>query len=91
VNLGIRNFTPYKKNILLGFLDVVTPDGLVVYGLSVHQRDRNRWLGMPSRPFQKNGTTGYTAVVEFISREACDKFRDKVLEALNRYQHGGRA
>ena len=40
---------------------------------------------MPSNKFTtKEGTTSYTPIVEFVSREAADRFRDQVLVALDK-------
>jgi hypothetical protein len=87
----ILDFAAREKNTLRGFLDIEVTDGMLIRGISLHARNGARWLGMPSRQFEKDGTTGYAPVIEFTDRAAADRFRDAVLAALDRYQHGGGA
>jgi DNA-binding cell septation regulator SpoVG len=83
----VTNWKPYTKNTLRGFFTVTLPSGLVIHNCTLHQKQDSRWVGMPSQKFTKeDGTTSYTPVIEFTNREASDRFRDAVLEALDRLQ-----
>jgi DNA-binding cell septation regulator SpoVG len=87
----VQSFKGYVKNTLQGFFDVLTPEGLVIHGCSLHQKDRSRWVGMPAKQLRKaDGSTAWIPIIEFESREAADEFRDNVLDALDRF-HGGAA
>jgi hypothetical protein len=44
-------------------------------------------LGVPWRT-KEDGSISYTPMVEFTNREAVDRFRDAVLETLDRLQGG---
>ena len=86
----ISNWKPFAKNTLQAFFDVTTPSGIVIHGLTLHQKNAARWVGMPGRAYTKeDGTTSYTPVIEFASREAGDKFRDQVLQAIDAAGLGG--
>lgn len=84
----ISNWKAFSKNTLQGFFTVTMPSGLILHSCSLHIKNASRWVGLPSQKFtDKNGVTGYTAMVEFTSREAQDKFRDLVMEALEEAGH----
>lgn len=83
----IKLFKPYQKKTLMGFIDIEAPSGLIIHGCTLHQKNGSRWIGLPSKQFKKNdGSTGWTPVIEFATREAGDKFRDQVLAAFDLYQ-----
>ena len=80
----VSNWKPFEKNALRGFFTLTLPSGLVIHNCSLFQKGEGRWIGMPSNKFTtKEGTTSYTPIVEFVSREVADKFRDQALEALD--------
>lgn len=89
--MEIQLFKGYRKNTLLGFADIATPGGMIIHGLSLHGRNGARWIGLPSRPFEKDGKTSWTPIIEFVDREAAEAFRDAVLAAFDRYGQGDRA
>jgi DNA-binding cell septation regulator SpoVG len=81
----VSEFKAFEKNTLRGFFTVTMPSGMIVHGCSLHEKNGARWIGMPSNKFTtKEGTTSYTPIVEFVSREAADRFRDQVLVALDK-------
>jgi len=43
----------------------------------------SRWVGMPAKPYKKNGETKWSPLVEFSTKEACERFRDAALAALD--------
>jgi DNA-binding cell septation regulator SpoVG len=82
----IQSFKPYQKKTLRGFLDVATPSGMIIHGVTLHENGRSRWIGLPARQFEKDEKTGWAPIVEFVDRDAADRFRDGVLEAFDRFQ-----
>lgn len=85
---AISNWKTLERNTLRGFFTVAMPSGLILHNCSLHIKNTSRWVGLPSQKYtDKNGTIGYTAMVEFTSREAADKFRDLVMEALEEAGH----
>ena len=73
------------KNTLLGFLDVRLLSGLVIHGLTVHEKGERRWIGLPARPYETSGSTSWSPVVEIPDRETRERFERLVLEALDAY------
>jgi hypothetical protein len=86
---SVSNWKPFEKNTPRGFLSLTTPSGMVIHGVTLHQKGDSRWLGMPSRSFEKDGTTTWTSVVEFASKAARDKFQAEALAAVDRFLGGG--
>jgi hypothetical protein len=79
-----RDWKRVEKNTLQGFVTLETPSGLVLKEVSVHQRDSDRWLGMPAKPWSRpDGTTSYTALVEFRDFAAKTAFQKQALEAID--------
>jgi hypothetical protein len=78
---------------LQGFFDLQLPSGLVLNGCMLHERDGNRWVGLPGkaqiedgrqRLDPKTGRPAYTPVVEIPDRAVRDKFTEQALAALDR-------
>lgn len=83
----IKQWKPYAKNTLVGFLDIETPSGMLIHGCTLHQKNGSRWIGLPGKQYTKeNKETGWTPVIEFPSREVGDRFRDAVLAAFDEFQ-----
>lgn len=80
----VSNWRTFERNTLRGFFDVTLPSGMILRGCSLHEKNRGRWVGLPSTKFKKaDGSFAFTPTVEFSSREAADGFRDLVLAALD--------
>ena len=82
--MEISDWRPFVKKTLQGFFAVTTPSGLKINGLTLHQQGESRWLGMPNQKFTKaDGTVSYTPIIEFVSRDVRDRFRDQVRTAID--------
>jgi DNA-binding cell septation regulator SpoVG len=82
--IRVVDFRAFDKNSLRGFIIVALPDGMIVHGITLHEKNGSRWVGLPSKKFAgKDGTEGYTPIVEFRDRAALDRFRDAVLDGLD--------
>jgi hypothetical protein len=84
---AISNWKTLEKNTLRGFFTVTMPSGLILHNCSLHIKNASRWIGLPSQKYEKNGVANYTPMVEFATREAGDKFRDLVMDALDEAGH----
>jgi hypothetical protein len=83
--IAISDWKPYPKGTLQGFFTAQLPSGMIVRGCSLHTKNGASWLTMPSEKFPKqDGSTGYKPVVEFVNRSVADKFRDQVIDAIDR-------
>jgi len=85
--IEISEWITHQKHTLRGFFTATLPSGMIVRDLSLHTKDEDRWVNMPSRAWvdEKTGTTHHTAIIQFIDAETRDNFRDAVLAALDRY------
>jgi hypothetical protein len=87
----VSEWRAFEKNTLRGFLSITTPSGLVINGVSLHEKGGKRWLSMPAKPWKKaDGVTTWTPVVEFSTRSAHDRFQSEALRAVDAYLKGGR-
>jgi len=85
-NIQIADFKPHEKNTLKAFFTARLPSGLILHDLMLHQKGDARWISYPAREYtDTQGNKQYARFIEFASREAADRFRDTVLEALDQY------
>jgi hypothetical protein len=74
------------KNTLVGFVDVHLASGLLIRGITVHQKGDRRWLGLPARSYETDsGATAWSPVVEIPDHETRERFERLVLEALDQF------
>jgi hypothetical protein len=86
-NIQIADFRPHEKNTLKAFFTAILPSGLVFHDLMLHEKNSSRWISFPGREYKDAaGNRQYARFVEFVDRAAADRFRDVVLEALDRYR-----
>jgi hypothetical protein len=79
-----KDWKAYQKNTLCGFVTIETPSGLVFKEVAVHQRESQRWISLPSKPYPKNdGSTGYASLIEFKSPETRNAFQTHALAAID--------
>jgi len=92
--MSVVNWRPVAKGpSLKGFVTICTPSGMIVYGISIHEKaDGSRFIGLPSKPSldrdkrQRVDAAGkpiWDQIVTFTSPEAGQRFRDRVLAALD--------
>lgn len=81
--LTISNWKPVQINTLVGFFTVTTVSGLVIHQCSLHDKNGQRWIGLPT---QKRGDE-YLPLVEFTTRKVADNFRRQVIDALKALGH----
>ena len=87
---AVSNWKAFEKNTLRGFLSLTTPSGLVLHGCTFHEKAESRWVGMPAQKFTKDdGSTSYTPVIEFASKDARDRFQDAAVRAVEKFLAGG--
>ena len=85
--IEILNFKPFEKNTLKGFLDLkMTNIGLTIKGCTCHQKDGQRWIGLPARPYEDEGGNNTWASILYFEDEFHKKFQRAALEALDAYR-----
>jgi len=88
--MKILNFKPYEKNTLKGFLEVETPQGMVIKNLTWHKKEdgekTSEWLGLPAREYEKeDGSKAWANQVDFVTRNLYWDFTTAVLDALREH------
>ncbi len=91
------DFKAYEKNSLKGFcaLRIELPAnlgpsaGLILKDCTLHEKDsENRWVGLPAKQIDKNGTTSYVNIIEFNDKNDYYAFQRAALEAVDSFTGG---
>jgi hypothetical protein len=85
--IEVTTFRKYEKNSLKGFVNLLfTGIGLQINDCPVHQKDKKRWINLPSRPYTKeDGSQGYNYIVNFPDKARYAYFQIQALKALDEY------
>jgi hypothetical protein len=76
----ITNPRRINKNSLIGAFDLEMPSGLKINGVMVLESHGRRWIGFPSKEWQKSdGSKGYAPLIEFGSPVVRERFQTVVL------------
>ena len=88
MNIKIISFDPYRRNTLQGFLTIrLTEPGLEIRDIALHQKNGNRWLQLPAKPYKKpDGRQGWSYILNFFEKERFQQFQSVVLDALDAFQ-----
>ena len=92
MDIEITRFKQYRKNTLQGFLAVrLTETGLEIRDIALHQKNGNRWLQLPAKPYRKpDGGKGWSYILNFHKKEHFNKFQEVTLKALDVFQRQDR-
>ncbi len=67
MNFEIIHFREYVKNTLQGFLSVKFLDflggAIEIRDITVHLKDKRRWLNMPSRQYEEEGQKKWSYII----------------------------
>ena len=85
---AVREWKPFEKNTLRGFLSLELPSGMIIHGCTLHQKNGSRWIGLPAREYQKEGERAWSPLAEFVDRETREGFQQLALEAIDEYLKG---
>ena len=76
-------FNPQNKHTLLGFADVkVVKWGLLIYGISLHQKDGKRWISLPSKQYEKDGEKKWMTYIRMENPEHQKEFLKQIQDAI---------
>jgi hypothetical protein len=66
-------------------MSLTLPSGIVIHGCGLHRRSDAQWIQLPAKEYKKrDGSIGYSPLVEFASPEAKRRFDTAALEAVDR-------
>ena len=84
-----NDWKAFEKNTLKGFVTILLPSGLCIRECSVHEKNGNRWIGLPGKPWnRKDGTTTYIPIIDFANDGARVRFQNLALAAINNLLEG---
>lgn len=79
-------FVPHASGALQGYASFRLPKmGIEIYGCGVFMKDGRRWVALPQRPFQSEGTTKYLNIVRFIEKSHATAFSEAALSAVDEW------
>jgi hypothetical protein len=85
--ITISDWKPHSKNTLVGFFTATLPSGMLLHSLMLHEKGEARWISFPAREWaDAHGVRQFAKFIEFTDRRTADKFRDAVLDALDRHR-----
>jgi hypothetical protein len=86
-SIECRSYKPFTKNTLVAFVALrVTPPGLTVNDICVHEKNGRRWLSFPAKPYQKDGAIQqWYPIVEIEDKGVLKQFQSAGLAAIARY------
>jgi len=87
ITIRCRGFRDYPKNTLIGFADLEVPAvGLLIHDVCLHGRNSSSWVSLPGKPYQVNGETKWTPVVEFTDPPHRSEFQEAALAAIKSFR-----
>lgn len=90
MGIEIVKFRPFKKSTLQGFVDLkMTNVGVTIRECALHEKNDSRWIGMPARPYEKEGATEWVPVVT-IDKAFNGVFQRAALAAIDTFLRGDR-
>lgn len=83
-----ETFRPCVSNSLMGFADLRMPSGMRIFGCSVHRKDGRSWVSPPAKEIRDamGKRTGWTPVIDFVSREAREAWSRAALAAIHEFR-----
>ena len=85
----VREWRPFEKNTLRGFLSLELPSGIIIHNCMLHEKNGAKWIGLPAREYQKGGERSWMALVDFADKESRQSFQEYALQAVDSYLREG--
>lgn len=94
----VREWKPFINNVavsawsiplgyetLRGVFSLELASGMVLHGVSLHEKDGSRWVEMPAREYTRAEIRTWAPQIEFVSQESREKFQSSALAAIDAY------
>lgn len=83
----VGDWKAFERGAMCGWFSLLLPSRMILRDVSLHEEpDGRRWVGMPSKRFDKaDGSTGYTNLIDFETREVRNAFQKHALAAIDKY------
>jgi hypothetical protein len=80
----VTDWKPFEKGALKGFFTVHLPSGMIIHNCGLFEKNGSRWIALPAKKFTStSGKVTWQPIVEIPDRAAVERFRMKVLAALD--------
>jgi hypothetical protein len=79
--MNARNFRKFSKNTLVGFFDLFLDSGLILRGCTLHLSHERYWVGLPAKPYTKDGAETWASIVDFNGKNVRKKFQKEAVAA----------
>ena len=87
LQIVVESFRPYSKNTPQGFLSLSLPAvGIKIKDVCLHEKNGSKWVSMPARPYDQDGTTKWVQILEYDSKESREAFQRAAIRAIEAYQ-----
>ena len=85
--IEVVSFREYQKNTLQGFVTLLlTTTGMEIRDITLHEKDGQRWISMPSKEYtDKYGERKWNPVGFFTEREALGACQGAALAAIEKH------
>jgi len=84
--IEISNINPIRKNSVLATCTVyIKPWKMFMHEVVIFEKGASRWLGMPSRKYEKDGEIKYVELLTFDNEATKKSFRNQILEVVEKY------
>jgi len=81
------SYTPLNKSTCLGIATLrVSKWGVTLSGITLHQKDDQRWVNFPARVIEEGGKVKYYPYISFDKKEHKTKFIELVKNAIDDYR-----
>ena len=89
--VSIIDWKPMRRNTLCGFAKILVGRSMTINDVAVHFKNGRGWAQAPGKPQigsdgmvrkDESGKIQYTPVIQWIDRDASDRFSDGVVQAL---------
>lgn len=83
--IEVIKYRSFEKHTLRGFVDLkMTQVGVTIRECTFHEKNGKRWIGMPARPYEKDGSTEWVPTV-VIDKSFNEVFQKAAIEALGAF------
>ncbi len=84
--IQISNIEKVEKNNLLATCDVhIAPWKTTLHNVTIFQKGTQRWIGMPSRKWEKDGEEKYQELITFTDEGMKKRFRTQIMQAVDKF------
>ena len=85
--IEITQYKSINKNSLQGILSIKNPKwgNFIIREISYFKKNDQRWISLPSKPYEKDGEKKYYALNLFEESSRMKSFQEEVLKAFDQY------